>query len=65
MAQMKNIEYKVEGNKLTIIVDLSQNHGPSSTGKTDTVASSGGFQSLGDAAPGISISLNVAKKKPK
>lgn len=62
MANAQGIVQRVDGNKLIIEVDLNQNYGPSSTGKTDVVASSGGFQKVtGD----ISFSLNVCKKKPK
>lgn len=60
----ENVSYKVEGTKLIIEVDLSQNFGPSSTGKTNRVASSGGFMAI-DGMPGMSLSLNVAKKIAK
>jgi len=57
---MKNIETKVEGNILTIKVDLSQDHGPSSTGKTQIVATSQGNQPV----PGtnVKLGLNIYKK---
>jgi hypothetical protein len=36
---MKNVEMEVEGNVLTIRVDLSKEFGPSSSGKTIIIAS--------------------------
>ena len=58
---MKNIEMTIEGNILTIKVDLSQRFGKSSSGKSTIVASTEGNQSL----PGqeeIKIGLNVYTK---
>ena len=58
---MKNIEMKVEGNILTIKVDLSQRFGKSSSGKSTIVASTEGNQSV----PGkeeIKIGLNIYTK---
>lgn len=56
---MQNVEYRVEGNKLTIEVDLTKDFGPSKSGKTKVVASTGGFVLLEN---GISVGLNVVKK---
>jgi len=59
---MKNIELQVEGNILTIKVDLSKSFGPSSSGKNAIVASTEGNQSV----PGredVKIGLNVYTKK--
>lgn len=59
---MKNVEMSIEGNILTIKVDLSKDFGPSASGKTIIIASSEGNQSI----PGkelIKIGLNVYKKK--
>ena len=58
MAQ-QNVETKVNGNILTITVDLSKDFGPSKTGKTKIVASTGGFI---EVAPGKVMNLNVNKK---
>jgi hypothetical protein len=55
---MQNVNMKVEGSKLIIEVDLTQNHGPSKSGKSDTVASTHGFAKI----PGTKdtrIGLNV------
>ena len=61
---MKNIEMNVEGNKLIIVVDLSQEFGPSSSGKSITVASTEGNVAIPDREE-IKIGLNIYKPKPK
>lgn len=53
-----NVETKREGNKLTVIIDLSKNQGRSKTGKSLMVATTSGFFALGD---GYSLSLNCIK----
>ena len=61
---MKNVELNVEGNKLVIVVDLNQEFGPSSSGKSITVASTEG----NIAVPGreeVKIGLNIYKPRPK
>ncbi len=61
---MKNVEMNVEGNKLIIVVDLNQEFGLSSSGKSIAVASTEGNVAI----PGredIKIGLNVYKPKPK
>jgi hypothetical protein len=58
---MKNVEMKVEGNILTIKVDLSKEYGPSSSGKTTIVASTEGNISVPERDE--KVGLNVYKKK--
>lgn len=58
---MKNVDMKVEGNILTIKVDLSKEFGPSSSGKTTIVASTEGNVSIQDRDE--KVGLNVYKKK--
>ena len=53
----------VEGNILTIKVDLTKDFGPSSSGKTIIIASTEGNISISDSIEG-KIGLNVYKKKP-
>jgi hypothetical protein len=63
-AFMKNVQINVEGKKLVIVVDLDQEFGPSSSGKSITVASTEGNV----AVPGhqeIKIGLNVYKPRAK
>ena len=57
---MKNIDMKVEGDILTIKIDLSKNYGPSKTGKSITVASSEGNVSIPERDEKIGI--NVYRK---
>jgi hypothetical protein len=58
----KNVDIAVEGNTLTIKVDLSKDFGPSASGKTTIIASTEGNISI----PGreeIKIGLNIYKRK--
>ncbi|NVO66453.1 hypothetical protein [Methanofollis tationis] len=59
---MKNVDMKVEGDRLVITVDLAQEFGVSKTGKSITIASTEGNVSV----PGheeITIGVNVYRKK--
>ena len=58
---MKNVDFSVKGDTLTITVDLSKAFGPSSSGKTIIIASTEGNFPL----PGRSevVGLNVYRKK--
>ncbi len=57
---MQNIETKIDGNKLIIEVDLSQEFGTTKSGKSITIASSGGGVPL-PGREGVKINLNVYK----
>jgi hypothetical protein len=59
---MKNIEMKLEGNVLTIKVDLTKEFGPSSSGKTIIIASTEGNIAV-EGHEEAKIGLNVYKKK--
>ncbi len=59
---MKNVEISVDGNILTIKVDLTKDFGPSTSGKTIIIASSEGNQSI-PGKEAVKIGLNVYKKK--
>jgi ABC-type cobalamin/Fe3+-siderophores transport system ATPase subunit len=52
---MKNIDVKVKGNIATITIDLSQNLGPSASGKTTLVASTAGNAPI----PGTDVVLGL------
>ena len=61
---MKNVIMQVEGSTLTIVVDLKQEFGLSSSGKSITVATTEGNVSV----PGneeIKVGLNIYRPKPK
>jgi hypothetical protein len=59
---MKNVEMSIEGNILTIKVDLSKDFGPSASGKTIIIASSEGNKPV-PGKEAVKIGLNVYKKK--
>jgi len=59
---MKNVDMTVEGNILTIKVDLSKEFGPSSSGKTIIIASTEGNVSIPEHED-RKVGLNVYKKK--
>ena len=58
---MKNVQMTVEGNILTIRVDLSKEFGPSASGKTIIIASTEGNLSV--PAREEKVGLNVYRKK--
>jgi len=58
---MKNVEMSVEGNILTIKVDLSKEFGPSASGKTIIIASTEGNVSVPNREE--KVGLNVYHKK--
>jgi hypothetical protein len=58
---MKNVEMSVDGNILTIKVDLSKEYGPSSSGKTIIVASTEGNISISGHEE--KLGLTVYRKK--
>lgn len=58
---MKNCTVKVEKNKLILTVDLTQEHGASSSGKTIIVGTSAGNAEV-PGHPDIKFGLNVFKK---
>ncbi len=59
---MKNVDMKLEGNILTIKVDLTKEFGPSSSGKTIIIASTEGNQSV-EGKEDVKVGLNVYRKK--
>ncbi len=61
---MKNVEMKVEHGKLVITVDLATELGPSASGKSVIIATTGGNVDVPEA-PDIKIGLNVYRKKER
>lgn len=59
---MQNAEMKVQGNKLTITVDLSKELGESKSGKSVVIATTSGNADIPNKT-GFKIGLNVYKKK--
>jgi hypothetical protein len=58
---MKNVQMTVDGNLLTITVDLSKEFGPSSSGKTIIIASTEGNVTIPEREE--KVGLNVYRKK--
>ena len=59
---MKNVQMEVKGNNLIITIDLTQDHGPSKSGKTIAVASTlGNVNVPGEEFSHIKVGLNVYK----
>ncbi len=58
---MRNVQMVVEGNTLTIKVDLSKEFGPSASGKTIIIATTEGNVSVPDREE--KVGLNVYRKK--
>lgn len=56
---MKNIEISTKGHVLTLTIDLSKTQGPSKSGKSIVIATTGGNKEI---APGIFMGLNIYKK---
>ncbi|NLI08850.1 MAG: hypothetical protein GX457_17460 [Thermotogaceae bacterium] len=54
---MKNIETKVEGEILTIRINLAEDFGASRTGKTRIIASTEGNKPV-EGKPGIYVGVN-------
>jgi hypothetical protein len=59
---MKNVAMSTEGNILTIKVDLSKEFGPSASGKTIIIASTGGNVTIPEHEE-VKVGLNVYRKK--
>lgn len=59
---MQNCEMTVNGDILTIKVDLSKEQGPSSSGKSIVIATSSGNQPIA-SKHGAKIGLNIYKPK--
>lgn len=55
---MSNVHMTVKGNTLTITIDLSKDLGVSKSGKTHTVASTGGFVAIPGRKEILSLNCN-------
>ena len=56
---MQNVNMKVQGDILTITVDLSKTQGISKSGKSRIIATTGGNTKVPGAANGAVIGLNI------
>ena len=57
----KNVEYEVEGNILTIRCDLTKDFGKSVSGKSSSIASTGGNVAI-EGGNGAVLGLNLYRK---
>lgn len=53
----ENVKYRVEGDQLTIVIDLSHRGGLSASGKTVRVGTTNGNKEIGDT--GVVLGLNA------
>lgn len=60
---MKNIKTAINGQTLTITVDLAKTFGPSKSGKTEIIASSEGNITPEGAPAGLKIGLNIYRPR--
>jgi len=60
---MQNVNYEVKDDKLIIEIDLTKEFGPSKSGKTITIASTRGNQTI--EGTDVVIGLNVYKYPEK
>lgn len=60
----RNVNAVVVGTNLVITVDLTQDLGPSSSGKTNLIATTAGSEKV-EGYEGVSFGLNVFKKVKK
>lgn len=60
----KNVEMKVEGKKLHLVIDLDAKGTPSSTGKTEVFASTQGNIEI-PGYPGFKVGVNCFKPPAK
>ena len=59
---MENANIVVKGNTMTISIDLTQDLGLSSSGKSTMVATTRGFTNFATEAGAIGVSLNVTRR---
>ena len=58
---MRNITWKKEGSHLIIKIDTTQNLGPSKSGKTTMVATTGGNMPIPNGDEILKLGLNLYK----
>lgn len=63
MAKPRNMSYEVKGNKLHIEADLTADLGPSRTGSSEMVATSGGNVPIGGKFKDVYFALNVFRQE--
>jgi hypothetical protein len=65
MSEFNNVEFRLEGKKLTIVVpDITKDFGPSKSERTNVIASTHGFTTVSEEL-GVILSVSVNKRIPK
>lgn len=63
---MKNVQISLDGNTMTIVVDISKEFGASSSGKTTIIATTSGNMAVDESGdPPVMVGLNVYRKIAK
>ena len=57
-----NVKMEIKGNIMTISIDLSEEHGMSSSGKTKVVATTSGSRAISTPAGNMLVGININKK---
>lgn len=57
-----NVEMRIEGDKMIIEVDLTQDHGLSTSGKTHVIATTSGSRAIPTESGTVLVGVNVNKK---
>lgn len=58
-----NVMCSIEGNKMIITVDLTEDHGMSSSGKTKVIATTAGSRSVPTPVGNVLVGININMKK--
>lgn len=59
---MQNCKIDIDGNVMTITIDLSTDLGPSKSGKSNIVATTAGNVTVGTPPNSVTVGLNVYRK---
>jgi len=57
-----NVSMEVKGNIMTLTIDLSEEHGMSSSGKTKVVATTSGSKNIATPVGNVLIGVNINRK---
>lgn len=57
-----NVQYRIEENKMIIEVDLTEDHGLSTSGKTHVIATTSGSRAVPTEFGTVLVGININKK---
>jgi len=58
----KNILYSISGTKLTLVIDLAQDFGPSKSGKSVIIATTSGNKTMKYGDKEIKVGINIYRQ---